>query len=571
MTSDSSPITRRRASLDGPRRPAFKKVEFMHAILYRRVYISLVCLAGLMLCFPAKTASSETGNHRKPVEIIVALGTVSREGFDPIQGWGRYGTPLFQSTLFRRDENLRIVPDLALDYRVSKDGRYWTVRIRTDAVFSDGRPVTAGDVAFTYNKAARSAGKTDLTFLDKAVVTGEYEVELHLRNAASTFIHKLVTLGIVPQHAYDRDYARRPVGSGPFKLVQWDEGQQLIIETNPLYYGRKSGIGRIVFLDMDEQTAFAAARAGKVHLIRVPQALAVQKIPGMTMHNVPSVDNRGICFPCIPDTGRRTPAGFPVGNNVTADPAIRTAINYAIDRKALVNGILEGFGSPCHTPATGLPWEEPDAVIQDNDLPRAKAILAEGGWLDSDKDGVVEKNGIRAAFTIYYPADDSIRQSLAIAVSDRMRAVGIQVDIKGGSWDNIYKVMHHNAVLFGFGSLDPLEMYNMYHSTGEWDVYNAGHYHNPMVDRHLDQAMHAVSDADAVGFWKKAQWDGKTGLTARGDAAWCWLVNLDHTYFADHRLRMGKLPVEPHEHGMNIIATILSWEWDEAAACKKDG
>ncbi len=477
--------------------------------------------------------------------------------------------PLFQSTLFKRDENLRIIPDLAMDYRVSKDGKCWTVQIRTDAVFTDGRPVSAEDVAFTYNQAAQSAGKTDLTFLDRAMVKGRNEVELHLKHPASTFIHKLITLGIVSKHAYDKNYARQPVGSGPFRLVKWDEGQQLIIEANPLYYGKKSGIDRIVFLDMDEQTAFAAARAGKVHLIRVPQSLAVQKIPGMTLYAVKSVDNRGICFPCIPDIGEKTPDGNPVGNSVTADPAIRKAINYAVDRKALVDGILEGFGSSCQTPATSLPWEKPNALIQDNDLHKAKEILAEGGWLDSDKDGIVEKKGLKAAFTIYYPSDDSIRQSLAIAVSDQIKAIGIQVDIMGRSWDDIYKMMHHNAVLFGFGSLDPLEMYNMYHSPRIWDVYNAGRYHNPAVDQYLEQAMNATSDADAIPFWKKAQWDGKTGFTTRGDAAWCWLVNLDHTYFVDQRLKMGKLPVEPHEHGMNITATILSWQWEETSVTDK--
>ncbi|MBU0991326.1 MAG: ABC transporter substrate-binding protein [Proteobacteria bacterium] len=497
-----------------------------------------------------------------PHALIVATGSINPEGFDPTQGWGRYGNPLFQSTLLRRDEHMAIVPDLAETYTLSSDGLCWHIRIRKDALFTDGTKVTARDVAFTCNQAAKSAGKTDMSLLDTAVATSDHDLSIYLKHAASTFIFKLTTLGIVPEHAYGEDYARNPMGSGPYRLVKWDEGQQLIVEANPLYYGNKPMITRIVFMEMNEQTAFAAAKAGRVHLVRVPQALAIQKIKGMKRHIAKSVDNRGLCFPVLPSGQKNTSTGLMVGNSVTADLSIRKAINYVVDRQALVAGILEGFGSPCQAPATGLPWDEEGARIQDGDLNTARKILKQDGWQDEDQDGVLSKNGLKAMFTIYYPADDSIRQALAIAVSDRIREIGIQADVIGKSWDDIYKLMHANVVLFGFGSLDPLEIYRLYRSSSTTDdVYNAGCYQNPVVDQYLDQALYATSEKEAISFWKKAQWDGQTGFTAKGDAAWCWLVNLDHTYFADERLVMGELPIEPHENGMNITATILSWKW----------
>ena len=177
---------------------------------------------------------------------MLTIGGESEEGYDPTLGWGRYGSPLFQSTLLRRDEDLNIVNDLATDYSVSDDGLTWTMTIRDDAVFSDGEPLTAADVAYTFNKAAESGGLTDVTVLEEAVATDDTTVELRLKQPQSTFVNRLITLGIVPKHVHGPDYARNPIGSGPYQLVQWDEGQQLIVEANPTYYGEAppSGMAR---------------------------------------------------------------------------------------------------------------------------------------------------------------------------------------------------------------------------------------------------------------------------------------------------------------------------------------
>lgn len=495
-------------------------------------------------------------------QIVLAIGGESAEGFDPTLGWGRYGSPLFQSTLLRRDENLNIVNDLATDYRVSDDGLIWTVTIRNDVVFADGEPLTAVDVAYTFNQAGESGGLTDVTVLDEAVAIDDTTVELRLREPQSTFVNRLISLGIVPEHAHGPDYARNPIGSGPYTLVQWDEGQQLIVEANPNYHGETPGIQRLVFLFAEEDVAFAAARAGQVQVASVPQSLAVQTIEGMRLHDVASVDNRGLMFPFPAKAGTTTPDGHPIGNDVTADRAIRQAVNVAIDRQALVEGVLEGFGTPAFSPVSGLAWEEPSAQIEDNNPDRARQILAEGGWSDSNGDGVVEKDGLRAEFTVLYPAQDSIRQALALAVAEMLRPVGIQANVEGKSWDAITPLVHSNVVLFGWGSHDQTEMYNLHHSrAAQGDFFNAGFYASPFVDQMLDLAMGASSEAEAIAFWRAAQWDGEQGFTAQGDAAWAWLVNLDHTYFVSDCLDIGQSQVQPHGHGWPITANIASWIW----------
>src|SRR5690606_24058602 len=254
-------------------------------------------------------------------------------------GWGSYGNPLFQSTLLRRDADLELVGDLATDWAVSDDGLVWTVTLRDDVVFSNGEPLTAEDVAYPYTTAASSGGVVDLSVLDAAVAIDDTTVELRLARPQSTFVNRLATLGIVPEHAHGDGYARAPIGSGPFVLERWDEGQQLIAVRNPDYYGQQPAFERVVFVFTEEDATLAAARAGEVHVAAVPQTLADDPVDGMELVAVDSVDNRGIVLPFVPDEGETSEAGVPIGNDVTADLAVRRAMNYAIDRQALVDGI----------------------------------------------------------------------------------------------------------------------------------------------------------------------------------------------------------------------------------------
>jgi peptide/nickel transport system substrate-binding protein len=524
---------------------------------------------GLVGCGSGPTESAdgsesvESSGTGAAEQLVLAIAGESEEGYDPTLGWGRYGSPLFQSTLLKRDADLNIVNDLATDYTVSENGLTWTVTIRDDAVFSDGEPLTAADVAYTFNQAAESGGLTDVTVLAEAVAIDDTTVELRLNEPQSTFVNRLITLGIVPEHAHGPDYARTPIGSGPYQMVQWDEGQQLIVEANPNYYGEAPGLDRLVFLFVEEDAAFAAAKAGEAQVASVPQSLAVQTIDGMTLYDVTSVDNRGLMFPYVPaSAGETTPDGDPIGNDVTADPAIRQAVNYAIDRQALVEGVLEGYGSIAYGPVSGLAWEEPSAAIEDAQPEQAQEILAAGGWADSDGDGVLEKAGLPAEFTILYPASDSTRQALALSVAEMLKPIGIQANVEGKSWDEIEPAMHSNVVVFGWGSHDQTEMYNLYHSqAAQGDFYNTGYYANQAIDETLDLAMGAPSEAEAIAFWKAAQWDGGQGFTAKGDAAWAWLVNLDHPYFVSNCLDIGQPQVEPHGHGWPITANIAEWEW----------
>ncbi len=501
------------------------------------------------------------GSSPSARELVLAIGGEPDEGFDPTLGWGDYGHPLFQSTLLRLDPDLAVVGDLATDWSLDESGLVWELTLRDDASFADGEPVTAEDVVFTFETAMAAAGLVDLTMVERVEARDPHHVRIILKRPWITFTRQLTTLGIVPAHAYGPDYGKAPFGSGPFRFVGWQPGQQLVVAPNPYWYGGKIPFERLTFLFTEADTSFAAAMTGDANVVAVPPALARRQVPGMRMEAFRTVDNRGVMFPMVPDDGRTTEAGHPIGDDVTADLGIRRAINLALDREALVALALDGFGATAHGPVDNLPWDNPDAAVASPDMAAATAALDEAGWVWGD-DGLRRKDGLEARFRLVYPATDSTRQALALGVADQLRPLGIEVVPMGRSWDEIRKLAHSNAVLFGWGAHDPLEIYNLYHSSRSGSgFFNAGFYANPTVDAHFEAAQAAPSLEASLPHWQAAQWDGETGFATKGDATWAWLVNLDHVYFVDECLDLGRPQVHPHGHGFPITHAIETWRW----------
>lgn len=536
-------------------------------VIVKKIAISLLCItmlaSSLLLggCSSKQAENSQSEEKEAKKELVLALGSEPDGGFDPINGWGRYGSPLFQSTLLKRDQDMNIINDLATGYEVSEDGLTWTVSIREDAKFSDGQPLTSEDVVFTFEKLMESSSTVDLTFVDSVTSKSDYSLEFKLKSPRSTFISNLIATGIVPKKSYTSEYYQNPIGSGPLVLVQWDKGQQIIVKPNENYYGQKPNFDKITFLFLEEDAAFAAAKAGQLDMTAIPPSYASQKIEGMKLTEVSSVDNRGIMFPTV-KSGEADADSNPIGNDVTSDLAIRQAINVALDRQAIVDGVLEGYGTKAYSICDKMPWWNEETVTTDNDVDLAKKILADGGWIDADGDGILEKDNIKAEFNLVYPSGDQLRQSLAMVVADMVKPIGINIVIEAKTWDEIEAVLHKDAILMGWGSQDPLEMYNVYSSKMkgvEW--YNPGYYENQKVDEYMEKALQARSEEEANEYWKKAQWDGETGLSGKGDIPWVWLVNRSHLYLVNDKLDIGKQQIQPHGHGWPLTSNIEQWKW----------
>src|SRR5690625_7922293 len=264
-------------------------------------------LIAFILIVMVSACSSNSGNEdeqtnedvTKKDELVLAVGGETDEGFDPTTGWGMYGSPLFQSTLLTYDENFEVENDLATDYQVSDNGLEYVVNIREDVTFSDHTPLTAKDVVFTFETAKNSGSVIDLSNLEKVEAVDEFKVRFILKRPQSTFMTLLVTTGIVPEHAYDDTYNDNPIGSGPYQLVQWDKGQQMIVKANSNYYGDTYEFNKMTLLLLEEDAAFAAAKAGEVDVVSITPSFAEQEVSGMKRVALDTVDNRGIVFPYV--------------------------------------------------------------------------------------------------------------------------------------------------------------------------------------------------------------------------------------------------------------------------------
>lgn len=497
-------------------------------------------------------------------QVIVSM-TVSSEpaaGFDPLRSWGcgeHVHEPLIQSTLITTDANLAFQNDLALSYECSEDGMTWTFVIRDDVRFTDGEPLTASDVAFTINGIVSSeASEADLSMVREAVALDDTTVEIHMAKPFNALLYTLAVIGIVPEHAYGEDYGAHPVGSGRYVLEQWDRGQQAILRANPDYYGEAPLMERVVVVFMEEDASLAAAQSGQVDVAYTAASLAASVPAGYDLLNCASVDSRGISLPVAEPGGVKEVAGvsYPTGNAVTSDVAVRRALNYGIDRQTLVDAVLYGYGTVAYSVSDGTPWAS-DGMRCAYDFDAACALLDEAGWTPG-ADGVREKDGQRAAFDLWYPSSDSVRQAMAAEFSNQAQKLGIKVSLRSGSWDEIYARQYADPVVWGWGNNSPIEVYNLNYSQG---VGNYAGYENAATDAHFDEALAQPRVEDSYEYWKLAQWDGSAGFAPQGAATWVWIANIDHLYFCRSGLDVADQKPHPHGHGWSLVNNVDRWSW----------
>lgn len=554
---------------------AYRAASLASGRLTRRGFLSaagacagLAASAALAGCAGRQGAGGSSDSvvtSKGSTQVVIAMNPTSEPaaGFDPLVAWGcgeHVHEPLIQSTLITTDEDLNFVNDLATDYLCSSDGLVWTFTIRDDVVFSDGEPLSARDVAFTVNGVIDSAmSEADLSMVDRAVAVSDTVVELHLNKPHNALLYTLAVLGIVPEHAYGPEYGRNPIGSGRYVLERWDKGQQVIFTANPKYYGRKPSMERVVVVFMDEDAALAAVQKGEVDIAYTYATHARQAFEGYELAAYKTVDSRGVSLPSVPAGGTKLVEGdmaFNTGNDVTADVAVRRAISCGLDRDAVIEHVLDGYGKVAYSVGDGMPWSSPDMKVE-LDREKAARLLDEAGWKRGE-DGVRSRDGVRAAFDIWYSSDDSVRQAIANEFANQMAELGLEVTPRGGSWDQIYLHQFSQPVLWGWGSNSPVEVYELNYSTG-WGNYSC--YENEITDAYLDEAL-AQTDVEAsYEYWRKAMWDGVEGVAPQGAATWAWIANVDHLYFKREGLDVAHQKPHPHGHGWSLVNNVDAWSW----------
>ena len=287
------------------------------------------------------------------------------------------------------------------------------------------------------------------------------------------------------------------------------------------------------------------AKEGRADLVQSSGVYARDKMVGMETVVRNGADNRGLSLVTIPAGAILN--GAAAGNDVTMDPAIRKAIHLGIDREQIIEKVLNGYGQASLSAACGLPWSQPLKMEKNKDM--AEELLRIGGWIDSDHDGILEKRGVKASFTISYPFDDAIYKGMALELQEQLADIGIQIIIRESGWPELKKSMQAGASLMKAESYNPFDSYYLYHSNMRGiGLGNPSLYASGRVDDAIDRAFLSGDFAD----WKKAE------ELALEDVPIVWLVNVPHVYFVKEGLQLGTY-IAPSADPLSVLRGAENW------------
>ncbi len=478
------------------------------------VFGALVILAGITAIAMALRASD---NFK--VEVPAYGGTL-KEG---LVGLPRTINPVLAITDADRDigalvysglmkyDGQKLLPDLATGYTVSTDGLTYDFRMRGDAHFQDGTPVTADDVEFTIQKiqdvTLKSPRRADWQNVSVKKISPN-EIQFILKQPYSPFLANTV-IGILPKHIWSSisdeqfifsQYNVDPIGSGPYKvdsigkdgsgipteykLSSWDD-----------YYSRKPYISTIIFsLFADSDKAFAAIDQGSIDSLAAVPSDEAAKL----------ASDEAQAYIVLSSPLPRIFSAFFNQNQakVLADKNVRTALGMVVDRSLIIQNVLLGYGSPLTGPLPPGMFSSSSDTVATGTIGTAKALLENNGW-KQDATGVYVRKAAKnasttLAFSIYTADSDDLRKTAQI-LANAWNALGAKVDVKTFSssdlYQNVIRPRKYDVLLFGQQIGRDRDLYAFWHSSQmNAPGLNVAMYANAKVDKVLEDIRSTNDD-----------------------------------------------------------------------------
>jgi peptide/nickel transport system substrate-binding protein len=402
----------------------------------------------------------------------------------------------------------KIVGVLADEWKVAEDGLTYTFTLRKGVKFHDGKELTADDVKFTYDSIfdpeidspRRSTLSLAVAGPDSITAKDPYTVEFKLKQPYAPFLVNIAYRGILPKHILGslkgKDFnsadfnTKSPIGTGPYKFKEWVKDDHITLVANPDYFKGKPKIDQYIYKVVKDATVVAAQlKTGEIDFAAFEPSLLSE------MQTVQHLDIKKY------DTFTFTFYSYQLDKAKTdlfQDKAVRQALFYALDRKAMVESILFGQGAVADSIFPLISWaRDPNGNPQYTfDPNKAKQLLDEAGWKPGS-DGIREKNGKKLAFTIYTNAGNQVRQAFVTAMQQQWKDVGVQATPKTEEWNaflnRITKSKDFDIFLVGFSwGPDPDES-TMWTTESQKGGFNMNSYSNPQVDKLLLDAVKEVN------------------------------------------------------------------------------
>jgi peptide/nickel transport system substrate-binding protein len=398
--------------------------------------------------------------------------------------------------LVKYDTDLSVIGDLAESWDISQDGLVITFHVRKGVKWADGVEFTAEDIMFGFNtiidEKTPTPYKEDYLQVKKAETPDRYTFRVTYEKPFAPALLSWGNLVVLPKHLLEgkditkSDFARNPIGMGPFKLTRWSSGQEVVLDYNKDYFEGRPYIDRYVYrIIPDSATMFLELQSGSVDMMGLtPIQYTKQTDTPFFKKNF-----QKFRYP-VPSY---TYLGFNLKHPFFSDKRVRQAIAHAIDKNEIIDVVLFGLGKPATGPYVPDAWYYNKNVKKyEHDIEKAKALLKEAGWTDTDNDGILDKDGKPFEFTILTNMGNSLRENTATIIQWRLRKVGIKVRIRLLEWSTFINEFidkrRFEAVILGWSMGFEPDQYDMWHSSKTKEKeFNFVSYNNPEVDELLER------------------------------------------------------------------------------------
>jgi peptide/nickel transport system substrate-binding protein len=395
--------------------------------------------------------------------------------------------------LVRYDKHLNLVGELAESFTVSPDCQKVDFKLRKGIKWQDGKELTSDDVLFTYQKLIDPKVATpysgDFERIEKIDVPDPYTVQVTYKESFAPGLSSW-NMGIIPKHLLENadlnttDFNRKPVGTGPYRMKEWVTGQKIVLTANDAYFEGKPKVETFVYrIIPDNSTMFLELKAVGLDYM----GLSPLQYQRQTDTDYFKKYFNKYKYPSF----SYTYLGYNLLDSRFKDKRIRHAIAYAIDRQSVIDGVLLGLGRPASQPVPPESWAyNPDVPKFEYNPEKAKALLDEAGWKDTNNDGLLDKDGQPFKFTIMTNQGNEERAKTAEIIQRNLSKLGIQVEIRILEWQaflhQFIDKKKFDAIILGWGlSRDP-DSYDIWHSSKTKEgQFNFISYNNPEVDRLL--------------------------------------------------------------------------------------
>jgi len=394
--------------------------------------------------------------------------------------------------LVKYDRDLHLIGDLAESWQVTQEGRLITFQLRRNVLWHDGEPFTSQDVLFTYKKLRDPDVKTpygaDFELVQEVTAPDDHTVRIFYREPFAPALESW-SMGIIPHHIFQTgDFNshpanRHPIGTGPYKFLEWRTDEQIVLEPNLNYFEGRPYLQRYLYrIIPDQSVQFLHLRQASVDAMGLTPDQYYAYPEFFTHYNK-------FRYPAF----AYTYLGLNLKNPLFKNQKVRKAIAHAINKKMIIQGVLRNLGRAATGPFPPSSWAYDESLKDYEYSPSiAKELLKEAGWSDIDGDGVLDKGKQRFQFTIVTNQGNKLREQTATIIQQQLKQVGLKVDIRILEWSsfihNFIDKRAFEATILGWRlSRDP-DQYTIWHSgQTEEGQYNFVSYANPEVDRLLDR------------------------------------------------------------------------------------